>query len=51
MTIPFTYSFNGFGGYDNCTLCDEEGHVNDYTRLADGKAVMLCKVCEKREKC
>jgi len=47
MEAPVKYSFDGFGGFDNCDLCEEDTTVNEYTRLTDGRSMMICKQCEK----
>ena len=47
VAMTLTYKLNDYGGVDNCTLCDEYSQVNDYTR-SDGRAVLLCPKCEKR---
>lgn len=45
----YTYSFSGYGGYDNCSLCDTETQVNEYDRN-DGKVTFLCRRCEQAHK-
>ena len=43
------YSFSGFGGFMNCTSCDNDTMVNEYDR-EDGLVVWFCKRCEDRLK-
>ena len=42
------YSFSGFGGFMNCSICDKDGMVNEYDRQDDGAVVWFCKPCEDR---
>ena len=46
-TDGFIYSFSGFGGFMNCTECDEDTMVNEYDRQEDGLVVWFCEKCEK----
>jgi hypothetical protein len=39
------YSFSGYGGVSNCSICDNDTQVNEYDRR-DGLVVFLCKKCE-----
>jgi hypothetical protein len=39
------YSFSGFGGFMNCTRCDNDTMVNEYNN-EDGAVVWFCKPCE-----
>jgi hypothetical protein len=41
------YSFSGFGGFMNCSDCDDDTMVNEYDR-EDGLVVWFCKKCEDR---
>jgi hypothetical protein len=41
------YSFSGFGGFMNCSKCDDDTMVNEYDR-EDGLVVWFCKRCEDR---
>jgi hypothetical protein len=41
------YSFSGFGGFMNCSDCDDDTMVNEYDR-DDGLVVWFCKPCEDR---
>jgi hypothetical protein len=43
----FIYSFSGFGGFMNCSKCDDDTMVNEYDR-EDGLVVWFCKKCEDR---
>ena len=43
----FIYSFSGFGGFMNCSDCDDDGMVNEYDR-EDGLVVWFCKPCEDK---
>jgi hypothetical protein len=43
----FIYSFSGFGGFMNCSKCDDDTMVNEYDR-EDGLVVWFCEKCEKR---
>jgi hypothetical protein len=45
--MTHTYSFGGYGGVSNCSICDVDAQVNEYTR-GDGLVVFLCKPCEDR---
>lgn len=45
--MKFRYSFSGFGGFNNCSICDDDTMVNEYDR-DDGLVVWLCKKCEDR---
>lgn len=40
--MKHTYSFDGYGGFSNCGICDDDTQVNEYTRN-DGLVVFLCK--------
>jgi hypothetical protein len=42
------YSFSGFGGYMNCTDCDDFTSVNEYDRQEDGLVVWFCSRCEAK---
>jgi len=42
------YSFSGFGGYMNCTDCDDFTSVNEYDRQEDGLVVWFCSKCEAK---
>jgi hypothetical protein len=41
------YSFSGYGGVTNCSICDDFTQANEYDRR-DGLVVFLCKACEDR---
>ncbi len=41
------YDFGGYGGVNNCTMCDDFHHVNEYTR-DDGLVVWFCTKCEDK---
>ena len=41
------YSFSGYGGHMNCSICDDDTATNEYDR-DDGLVVWLCKKCEDR---
>jgi len=40
----YSYTFDGFGGVDNCAKCDDFTHVDEFTR-SDGAVTALCKSC------
>ena len=42
------YSFSGFGGFMNCSICDNDTAVNEYDRQDDGAVMWFCKPCEDR---
>jgi hypothetical protein len=42
------YSFSGFGGFMNCSKCDNDTAVNEYDRQDDGAVMWFCKPCEDR---
>ena len=42
------YSFSGFGGYMNCSDCDDFTSVNEYDRQEDGLVVWFCSKCEAK---
>jgi hypothetical protein len=44
----YIYSFSGFGGYMNCTDCDDFTSVNEYDRQEDGLVVWFCSKCEAK---
>ena len=41
------YSFSGYGGVTNCSICDDFTQANEYDRR-DGLVVFLCKACQDR---
>jgi hypothetical protein len=44
LSNKYQYEFAGFGGVDNCYLCDSLTHVDEYNR-SDGLVIVLCKRC------
>ena len=42
------YSFSGFGGFMNCSECDNDTMVNEYDRQDDGLVVWFCEKCERK---
>ena len=45
--MKHVYSFDAFGGFMNCSECDQDTAVNKYDR-DDGLKVWFCKKCEDR---
>lgn len=43
------YSFSGYGGVMNCSICDDDTQTNEYDR-DDGLVVWLCGKCEDKER-
>ena len=41
------YSFSGYGGVTNCSICDDFTQANEYDRR-DGLVVFLCKACQDK---
>ena len=42
----YKYTQLGYGGVENCELCDEVRSVNEYVR-SDGKASLICPQCAR----
>ena len=43
-----TYTFQDFGGVDNCAKCDQYTEVNEWLRN-DGKSLLFCRTCRPRK--
>ena len=42
------YSFSGFGGVMNCSICDNDTMDNEYDRQDDGAVMWFCERCEDK---